>query len=831
MKARYIAAAAIMVACFTALFFGLYDLQINKGEEYAESAGTQSTKTIKIKGTRGTITDAEGVVLAKSEKIYNVTFQRDSSQSSKAEYLAFTQSIIQTVRILESYDCDLCVTSPFKRNAETNEWEFNFGTGVSEATLATRESQWRTNHYLTSSSYDTPEKCLNRLISRYQMTDMDLDEDMILKVIAVYSEMQMNIFNSLPVTIAKDVPFAAMSEIEGRSMELDGMDIEIGEKRVYPRGTLACQIIGYTGKIQSYSSYYSDYQALGYSLTDEVGLDGIEKTQENWLTACITDRQGSKVMERDSDGKLTRQISYTEPTDGNNVKLTIIASYQQRAERAIAENVAAVRVLQEEKMADGDWLETNKAKIAIRDWDEDPVRLAEKGVLIVMDVKTGKILAMAQYPTYDLNAMVAGGSAAQEIVADSRGLLMNYAIQTRAEPGSTFKMVTGLAALTNGVITPQTTITDEGAFMKYTRNKDEAPTCWTSNPKAAGHVDQTIVEGLQNSCNYFFYTLGSLLYGDSGSDNLYKFAASMGLTSKTGIELNGELRSIVGNQTNLYDTTVSLSEQVTDTPAIVAAAIKKHIRNFAASYGIVYDDERLDKCIKQLMDMAINTASDDWVASARPIFMNELNMTRTMVFQAALMSDLWNYLNTIKWGGSLEIQMAIGQSITLVTPVAEVRYVASLVDGNVWNLSLIDSVISPEGEILSQREPQLFGTLEGVEEYLPYIKLGMKGVVDESGTAGKYFKGHKEVQENIWAKTGTSQITVGKIKIDIENNAWFVCLTPYEDTQLAICSYIPNGCSGGYASMAARDWIEWWMEEQNKVVSDVSLVSGNELTP
>ena len=823
MQARYLAFLLGILASFSLLVYGLYNLQIVNGESYAASAGTQSNKTIVLKGTRGMITDAEGVILAKSEKIYNVTFQRDNSQSSASQYKEFTEAIIETIDIIKRYGGELSVTFPIQRDEETGEWVFNFGSGISEEATATRMSQWRSNHYLTARSYPTAEDCLNRLKRRYQMAD-DIDEMLMLEVMAVYSEMQMNIFNSLPIVIAKDIAFSAVGEIEGRSVLLPGIGIEVGEKRIYPRSTLASQIIGYTGKIQNMESYRNEYRPAGYALNDEIGLDGIEKSQENWLTACISERQGSRVMERDNNGKLTRQISYTEPQDGNNVKLTIIASYQQRAERAIQENVEWIRDQQEEKMQDGDWLEI----FNIRDWEEDPVRLAEKGVLIVMDVKTGKLLAMAQYPTYDLNAMVAGGEAAREIVADPRGLLMNYAIQTRAEPGSTFKMVTGLAALTNGVITPTTEISDGGKFMKYTRNEAEAPTCWTNHPE--NHKDQNIVRGLTNSCNYFFYTLGSYLYGDDGSDRLYKYAAQMGLTSKTGIELNGELRSIVGNQTNLYDPTVSLSQQVTDTPIIVANAIKTHIRNFASSYGITYDDNRLNVCIKQLMDMAINTGSDYWVLEAQKIFMQELNMTRNMVYMSALMSDLWNYLNTIKWGGSLEIQMAIGQSITLVTPVAEVRYAAALVDGNVWNLSIVDSITSPDGELLSQRTPQLFGQLENVEEFLPYIKEGMKGVVDETGTARKFFSG-RAIQSQIWAKTGTSQITVGKIKIDIENNAWFVCLTPYDDPQLALVSYIPNGYSGGYSSIAARDWIEWWMTEQNKVVSDISLTAGNELTP
>ena len=122
------------------------------------------------------------------------------------------------------------------------------------------------------------------------------------------------------------------------------------------------------------------------------------------------------------------------------------------------------------------------------------------------------------------------------------------------------------------------------------------------------------------------------------------------------------------------------------------------------------------------MDMAINTNSDDWVVNARPIFMTELGMTRTMVMQAALMTDMWNYLNTIKWGGSQEIQMGVGQSITLLTPIAVVRYVGALNStGIVWNPNIIDSIVSPEGEILSQRAATHFNVLESAQPYMQYI--------------------------------------------------------------------------------------------------------------
>lgn len=826
----------LVLAVFTVLVFGLYNLQIVKGSEYAEEAGTASIRTIPVKGIRGMITDVNSVVLAKSEKVYNVTFMREYANEN---YGDITRSIIETIQIIERNGGSLSVTFPIRRDAATGEWAFNFGAGISDSARQTRESQWRRNHYLTTlSKYPTADACFSRLLIRYKFVSsdgtalIDADEATILKVMAVYSEMQMNLYLGNPVVIAKDVSFSAVSEIEGRSMTLPCMAVEVGEKRVYPRATLACTVVGYTGAIQSMDRY-NELKTLGYSLNDKIGLSGVESTMENWLTASITERQGSRVMEKDPQGQLTRQVSYDEPADGNTIRLTIDTVMQAVAEKAIEDNVLKVRSVQEKKMQESKWLENNKEKIATRDWGLYNIRLAEHGVLIVLDVKTGRVLAMAQYPNYDLNAMIAGGEAAQEIVADKRGLLMNYATQTRAEPGSIFKMVTSLAALTNGAITPTTEITDMGKFRNYTSNEDEMPTCWANYPNS--HVNQTIIQGLSNSCNYFFYTLASLLYDNYPTDTLYKFAAQIGLTSLTGIDLPGELRSVVGNQTNLYDPTVSLSEQMTSTPIIVANSIKTHIINYAAGKGLEYSEERLNRAIKRLMDMVLVTsdADDGWIKAARPILMEELNMTRTMVMERALMADIWVYLNDIVWGGSQEIQMGIGQSITLLTPVAVSRYVASLGNGGkVWNLQLIDSIISPTGEVLSERSPNLFNTLEGVDEFVPYIIKGMEGVVDKSGTAGSYFSDWRyEAKEVMAGKTGTSQVTIGYIKLDLENNAWFVALAPKDDPEIAVVSFIPNGYSGGHATQAARDFIGWYLDEKNKVSEDIDLPGGNTLAP
>ncbi|MGN0762555.1 MAG: peptidoglycan D,D-transpeptidase FtsI family protein, partial [Aristaeellaceae bacterium] len=831
MKWRYFAFVLILFAMFLYLLSGLVNLQLRQSEIYSEKSESGRTKTIVLRGKRGNIIDADSVILAEDELIYNVTFYKDASESSNSDYLAYTKSIVSTIDIIERNGGKLAFDYVIERNEETGEWQFNFGSGVSDSVLQKREDQWRSNNYVSRlSTYPNAASCMDALKKRYHIVnsqeekdariaeagdkaanyqdDYILDEETMLKVMAVYSEMQMNVFNSQPIPIAEDVTYETVIEVETRSMTLPGMEISVGTKRVYPKQTLASQVIGYIGKIPS-QSMWTTLQAKGYSYNDTIGRDGIESSMEDWLTQNSSLRQGSRVVERDNWSKVVRELSYTEPQDGNTVKLTLKASYQQQAERAIANNVNAVRTTQEKLMTSDDWLEANKAEIATRDWEKYPMKLAEHGCLIVLDMED-RVLAMANYPTYDLNALVAAGSDAMAILSDERNLLLNYGIHARGTPGSIFKMVTGFGALASGELKPTERISDGGYYTKYNNDLNTAPKCWISKNYLWKHANQTIVDGLSHSCNYFFYELGSRL----GEERLYRYASLFGLTSRTGIDLPGEVRSVVGSQNTLYDPTKAMNEASQDTsmPIIVFNAIKKHLRTCGESRNIEYDDERLSVCAKRLMDMAVNYNESEWLDNMRTILMEELNMTKEMVYLQSVIGDTYNYMNDIKWGGGQTILTAIGQSVTVVTPIAVARYVCAVANGGyVYNVSLVDSIISPEGEILSQREPQLINQLEDPNNYMDLIRQGMQGVVDESGTAGKHFKNWKyDATEVLAAKTGTAQTT----DIDLENNAWFVAFAPYENPEIAVVSFIPNGYSGGEASQAARDFIEWYLDQE-----------------
>lgn len=841
---RFAFAIIVIAIMFVYLASGLVSLQLKNSDVYAEEAETISTKTIVLRGKRGNITDVNSVILAEDELIYNVTFYKDPSQTSKQQYHNFTRSILNTIEIIERNGGTMAIDFDIERNPETGEWQFNFGSGVSETVLATREFQWRSNNYLSAakSSYDTAEKCLNALKKRFRLVNNEselaalqeeegdryiecfvVDEDTMRKVMAIYCEMQMNVFNSQPIVIAKNVSYETVIEVETRSVSLPGMEIAVGTKRVYPKSTLAAQVIGYIGAIPTQSKW-AELRPKGYQYNDSIGRDGIESSMEDWLTPNTSQRSGKRVVERDLMSRIVRELDYIAPTDGNNVKLTIDATAQQVAENALAENVAEVRDRQESLMVKTSWLESNKSDIAIRNWTTYPLQLAEHGAMVILDME-GRVMSMANYPTYDLNALVSGGDEAIEILSDARNLMLNYCIGSRGTPGSIFKMVTAYGALAEGELKLDERITDMGYFMKYNSDKATAPKCWISESARSRHSNQTIVEGISNSCNYFFYEIGSRL----GEERLYRYSALFGLTSKTGIDLPGELRSVVGSQNTLYDTTKDMSESSQDTsmPIIVFNAIKTHLKDCGASYNMSYDDDRLSTCVKRLMDMAINTAQTDWVPQIRTILMEELGMSKTMVYLSAVVSPTYNYLNEIKWGGSQTIMTAIGQSVTTLTPVAVARYVMAIANGGkLYNVSIIDSVISPDGEIVSQRTPQLISELEYADEYLPAIRRGMEGVVDDGGTATTYFRGWKYLDE-LSAKTGTAQTT----RIDLENNAWFVCFAPKEEPEVAIVVFIPNGYSGASAYKAAKTWLTWYLDQTALRTQDYTIAIPNSLAP
>ena len=805
---RYRFLAVFIAVLFAVLIVQLYNLQIRDYEENAASAESKKTKTITSQGQRGTIMDVNSLTLAYDKQIYNIQFYRDPNEG-KSAIAGYTQAIVDVIDIGEKNGGTLDTSFSLKQDEMTGLWVFVWNNSrYTQAQQDAREKMWRSNFYV--SSVDQQE-LFSRLCSSYQIPE-ELSTEKKIQVLGVWETMQNNAFLSQPVTIASNVSWETVIEVEAKALTLDGISVSVSSTRVYPNNTLACHVIGYIGRIQNYDTYYESYQPKGYSMSDLIGLDGVEKTMEDWLTPNTTQRKGKRIVEIDRYGAISRTLSTTEATDGNNIKLTIDSNLQRVAEQALAENIEEIRNTQEDLLNSDSWLDTNKEVLqgTTRDFESNPIKLAEKGAVVVVDMK-GRVLALASYPPYDPNAFIVGGDAAADILLDSRNPLVNYAIGSRDTPGSIFKMVTATAGLMNGQLSLTETISDEGRFTKY--DSTNPPRCWVNQKRLDLHKDQTVQLGLSHSCNYFFYTVGSRLY-ENTDNQLYKTAALYGLTTKTGIDLPGELQGYVGSQTTLYDKNkaISAAEQATWRPSIVFNNIKKHLISVGEDYGMTFEEAKLNKCVKRLMDMAVDYNQGDWLPEIRTILMEELDMPRELVYLQIVAGDTYIMLNEIKWGGSEAIMCAVGQSITAVTPVAVARYVAAIANGGeVYDLRLIDSIISPEGEVISQSSPILASELDCPEEYLQAIREGMKGVVDPEGggTATKYFSDFS-YKDEIGAKTGTAE----KTDIDLENNAWMVAFAPYDDPEIAMVVYIPNGYSGAHCSPTIRDVLEYYLDQR-----------------
>lgn len=824
------------IACVIALLFGvlvvrLFNLQVVSYEENYTSSESKKTKTITSQGSRGTIMDVNSLTMAYDKQIYNVQFYRDpnfvpteideTTGKTVSQYVLYTNAIIDVIDIVERNGGKMDTSFSLVQDEMTGLWVFTWNNNdYTQSQQNAREEMWRSNFYVSS----VPQQELfDKLCSNYKIPE-DLSMEKKIQVLGVWETMQNNAFLSRPITIASNVSWETVIEIEAKALTLEGVSVSVSTQRVYPNGTLACHVVGYIGKIQNYDSYYSSYQDKGYALSDLIGLDGVEKTMEDWLTPCTTQRVGKRVVEIDRFGAVSRTLSTTEATDGNNIKLTIDSNLQRVAENALAENIEYIRDAQETLLNSDSWLNKNKNELqgTTRDFDANPIALAEKGAVVVVDME-GRVLALASYPPYDPNAFIVGGEAASNILLDSRNPLVNYAIGSRDTPGSIFKVVTATAGLTSGVLTMSEIINDGGKYTKY--DQTNPPRCWVNQNNLSAHSNQTVREALTRSCNYFFYEVGSRLY-ENTDDQLYKTAALYGLTTKTGIDLPGELQGYVGSQTTLYDKNkaISAAEQSTWRPSIVFNQIKNIIVEVGEEYNMTFDEEKIDKCIKRLMDMAVDYNQNDWLPEIRTIMMEELDMPREMVYLQRVAGDTFIKLNEIKWGGSEAIMCAVGQSITTVTPVAVARYIAAVANGGkVYDLRLIDSIISPDGEVLSQSTPILASQIEGegAQEYLAYLREGMKGVAEAEGTAQRFFNSseYDDVRDNIGAKTGTAE----KTTIDLENNAWMVAFAPYDDPEIAICVYIPNGYSGAYCSLTIREICDYYLE--NRLLSSEDFMA------
>ena len=314
--------ALLICGAFAVLTVSLADLQIRGADDYGAAAESMMTKTIYERGSRGQILDVNGALLGYDKKIYNIQFYREPS-SKRAQNGAYSKAIWEVIQILKEEGYEVNFDFYLKPN-DDGTWYFDTNTS-SETVAASREKMFRSNFYVKNTDVNDIYKtlCYNYMIDEID-ADFPASEKLTLEdklqVLSVWQEMQMNAFNSVPIVLAEDVSWAAVIRIETRLIALDGISVAVENQRVYPKGTLACHVLGYTGKMQS-ENQIRKYVAKGYKRSDVIGLDGVEASMEDWLTPNSSARQGYSVVEVDRSGNQIRQLSHQDAKDGNTVKL------------------------------------------------------------------------------------------------------------------------------------------------------------------------------------------------------------------------------------------------------------------------------------------------------------------------------------------------------------------------------------------------------------------------------------------------------------------------------------------------------------------------------
>jgi len=300
-----------------------------------------------------------------------------------------------------------------------------------------------------------------------------------------------------PVILASDIPVAKVSRLSELLNDLPGVDVEVQAVRNYPHGSEGSAVFGYVGQITP--EEYKRLRSQGYSMNDVVGKDGLEYTYDKYLRG----QPGGQRIVVDSQSQVVPSIKLPpkQPVPGDSLILNIDWRLQQIADEALEHE--------------------------IRSWTGGKRTLG--GAVAILDPWSGRVLALASYPRYDPNAFASDDyDKIAKYLLDPMDPLFNRAIAAATPTGSTFKMITGSAAITAGVVKVNENVYDSGAWNCYGAEfRDIA---------AGGLGNTTFVHALAASSDGYFYQMAYRL----GNDRLRKFAQYYGIGQKTGIDLPGE---------------------------------------------------------------------------------------------------------------------------------------------------------------------------------------------------------------------------------------------------------------------------------------------------
>lgn len=491
---RYNILTVIVYIIGVILLVQLFNLQIVHGEEYYEKSSSRLTRENTIVAARGNILDKNGNILAGTFNQYSVEIYK-----SKIDNETLNNTLLKVVNVLES-------------NGDTYKDEFPVKINPTEFTI----SDEKLKNWLKDNDLDenlSADDVFQKYKEKYEINNSNIEE--VRKIIAIRYGIEIEGYSSMSsYTIAKNISTKSVAIFEEQNLDFPGIAISTSSVRKYLRGSLASHIIGYIGGINEEELKNNE----GYLMNDYIGKSGIEYVFEPYLKG----QNGKKQTDMSIDGTTTGEYITEEAVQGSDVILTIDANLQSATETALKNNI--------EKIKTGGFSEQ---------------RDVNAGAVVVLDVKTGDVLAMASYPDFEPELFVNGISTEKwnEYTQGEKSALVNRSIQSAYAPGSTFKMVSAISGLETGAINATETIYDTGVYPHGYN-----PKCWIYTRNGHGHGALNVSGAIKNSCNYYFYEVITRM----GIENLEKYATYFGLGQKTNIELPGEVSGTLAGKT-LYD--------------------------------------------------------------------------------------------------------------------------------------------------------------------------------------------------------------------------------------------------------------------------------------
>ena len=505
-------ALAIFLMVALVIYTGvLYNIQINDHDYYLAKSIRTITRVEKVEASRGVITDRNGRELVSSRSSYNLTFDSSLLNEGDDENLAILRLIklCQSRQVRWTDNLPVTDTAPFSYTLDklddTQRSRFADFLQKDLKRVSTNLSpDGITEDLLVSLGLDA-DALVELLRETYKIPDSFSLTDA-RAVIGVQYELSVRqLVSTTAYAMVEDIDSAMISLLNDGAYT--GARITSSSVREYKTDS-AAHILGTVGLI-----WREEYLALkdkGYGYNDRIGRSGVELAFEEYLKGT----DGKRIVSTNADGKITGEYYEKEPQPGNTVELTIDLSLQKSVEDALKETVSAMSA------KDGN---TTRGAGAV-----------------VVKVGTGEVLALASYPDFDLSTY---NQDYNILSTDLAKPLWNRATMGTYAPGSTFKPLTAVASLMEGIITPYQKLKTTGHWT-YPGDPNSYANCWIYNSSRGNHGSINVSEAITVSCNYFFAQMGYYL----GLDKLNEYATAFGLGEHTGIEIGDDAGNLAQNK-------------------------------------------------------------------------------------------------------------------------------------------------------------------------------------------------------------------------------------------------------------------------------------------